>query len=99
VNLKSVTILHVKRIWAIGRLYATAIEQKPDRVGSLALSLTEGIHQFLEGSCTLDLKEYLIVVVRNFDVEMLSLSTFGLIGGGASVVVVAGHVVGNELNV
>jgi hypothetical protein len=35
------------RFRTVGWLYTAAIEEKPDRSGSLALSLAEGIHQLL----------------------------------------------------
>ena len=77
----------------VGRLYATAIEKEPDRCRSLSLSLTEGIHQLLEGSGTLDLEEDLVVVIGDLDVEMLILASLRLLGGTwASVVVRARHV-------
>lgn len=92
-NLKSVTILHIKRIWAISSLYTTAIEEESDRVGSLALSLAEGVHQLLQGGSTFDLEEDLIVVIGNFDVEMFGLaSAFWFLGGpGATIFVGARH--------
>jgi hypothetical protein len=71
VDLKSISILHVKRIRAIRGLDATAIEQETDGSGSLALSLAEGIHQFLESSGPLDLEEDFIVIVRDLDIQML----------------------------
>jgi len=88
-NLKCISISHVKRFRTVGGLYTATIEEEPDRSGSLALSLAEGIHQLLEGGGALDLEEDFIVVVGNFDVEMLTLTTaLGLLGGSwASVVV------------
>ena len=56
------------RFWTVCSLYTTAIEEEADGVGSLALSLTEGIHELLQGSGSLDLKEDLIIVVGNLDV-------------------------------
>jgi len=75
-------------------LYATTIEEEPDRSGSLALSLAEGIHQLLEGGGTLDFEEDLVVVVGDLDVEMLTLAAgLSLLRGTwASVVVGSGHV-------
>jgi len=46
-NLERISICHVKRFRTVGWLYTAAIEEKPDRSGSLALSLAEGIHQLL----------------------------------------------------
>ncbi len=83
------TKLSAYRFGAISRLYTAAIEEKPDRSGSLALSLAEGIHQFLEGGGTLDLEEDFVVVIGNLDVEMLTLATsLGLLGGTRASVVV-----------
>ena len=82
------------RFRTVGWLYTAAIEEEPDRSGSLALSLAEGIHQLLECGGTLDLEEDLVVIVRDLDVEMLILATsLSLLGGSwASVVVGSGHV-------
>jgi len=89
VDLKSISILHVKRIWAICGLDATAIEQETDGSGSLALSLAEGIHQFLESRCPLDLEEDFIVVIRDFDIQMLIDSlTFWLLRAAWAAVLV-----------
>ena len=58
-------------IRGIGRLYASTIEQETNGARLLPLTITEGVHKFLEGSGTLDLEEDLVVVVRHLDVEML----------------------------
>ena len=74
---------------AIRRLHSAAVEQETDRVRSLALPLAERVHQFLEGCCPLDLEEHLVIVIRDFDIEMLAdgLSFWLLRGSGASVIV------------
>ena len=58
-------------IRGIGRLYASTIEQETNSVRLLPLTITEGVHKFLEGSGTLDLEEDLVVVVCHLDVKML----------------------------
>lgn len=58
-------------IWTIGPLNTTAIKEEADGAGCFALSLAEGVHQFLQGSGALDLEEDLVVVVRDLDIEML----------------------------
>jgi hypothetical protein len=82
-------------------LYTATIEEESDGVGSLALSLAEGVHQLLQGGGALDLEKDLIVVVGNLNVEMFGLtSAFWLLGGtGAAVLVGARHRFEGELNV
>jgi len=62
------------------------------------LSLAKGVHQFLQSGGALDLEEDLIVVIGDFNVEMLTLATgLSLLGGArASVVVGSRHVVQKE---
>jgi len=76
-------------------LYAATVEEEPDRGGSLALSLAKGVHQFLQCCGALDLKEDLIVVVGDLNVEMFTWATrLSLLGGTrASVVVRSRHLV------
>lgn len=62
------------RIGTVGRLDAAAIEQEANLVRSLALPLTESIHQLLQRGSALDLEEDLVVVIRHLNVEMLALS-------------------------
>ena len=97
-NEKSV---YAHRIGAISSIYTTTIEEESDRVWSLALSLAEGVHQLLQGGCALDLEEDLIIVVGNFDVEMLSLSSAFrfLRRTRASVLIGSRHFVEGELGV
>lgn len=64
----------------------TTIEEESDGCGGLSLSLAEGIHQFLQGGGTLDLKEDLVVVVGDLDVEMLDGTLWLLLGTWGSVV-------------
>jgi hypothetical protein len=76
-------------------LHTTTIEEEADGVGSLALSLTEGIHELLQGSGSLDLEEDLIVIVGDLDVEMFADGgTFWLLGRArASVLIGSRHLV------
>ena len=56
----------------VGALNTTAVEEEANGARSLALSLAESIHQFLESSGPLDLEEDLVVVVGDFDIEMIA---------------------------
>jgi hypothetical protein len=58
-------------IRAVRRLDSASVKEESNRVRRLALSVTEGIHQFLELCRPLDLEEYFVVVVGDFDVEVL----------------------------
>ena len=75
-------------------LNSRSIKEEAYAGGGLALALTEGIHQLLQLGGALDLEEDLVVVVRNFDVEVLSLpSSLILVWSwrSASVLVGSGH--------
>jgi len=88
-NLKRISICHVEGFWAVCRLNTAAVEEETNGSGSFALSLAEGIHQFLQSSSPLDLEEDLVVVVGNLNVEMLTLaSSLRLLGGTWAAVVV-----------
>ena len=80
------------RIRTIGRIDSRTIKQEAHRLKSLALTLTEGVHKLGEGGGTFDLEEDLIVVVCDFDVEVLG---FGLIlriaSSGARRLITVGH--------
>ena len=58
-------------IWRVCWLNAHSLEQESNRRCSLALTLTEGIHELLQIGSSLDLEENLVVVIRDFDVEVL----------------------------
>ena len=64
-------LTHLLRI--IRRIHSRPIEQEAATGESLALPLTESIHQLLQLRGTLDLEEDLIVVVGHLDVEVLGL--------------------------
>lgn len=72
---------------------ALALEQKPHRGGSLALPLAKGGHEFLEFGAALDLEKDLVVVIRDFDVEVLGRTLRRLEArlAGAAVVGVVSH--------
>jgi len=60
------------RVGRIRGLDALALEEESHRVQRLALAIAEGGHEFLQLRAALDLEEDLVVVVGDFDVEMLS---------------------------
>jgi len=88
-NFKSVAVLHIQLVRAICRLNTTTIEEEADRVWCLALSFAEGIHQLLQLGRTLDLKEDFIVVIGDFDIQVLRNGGLWLLASGASFIV--GH--------
>lgn len=73
VNLQSIAILHLQRIRTVRSLNTSTIEQEADGRKVLALTVAERIHQLRKGSCPLDLEEDLIVVVCDFDIQVLRL--------------------------
>lgn len=83
------------RVRGIRGLDSRAVEQEAHRVERLALALAKGRHELLELGAALDLEEDLIVVVRDFDVEVLGVGGRVLAIGGGLVVVVFGHGCGN----
>ena len=58
-------------IWRICWLNTHSLEQESNRGCSLALTLTERIHELLQVGSSLDLEEHLIVAICHFDVQML----------------------------
>lgn len=63
-------------IWGVRGLHTRSVEEESNGCGRLALPFTEGIHQLLQLGCALDLEKHLVVVVGDFDVEMLRLGWF-----------------------
>ena len=61
------------RIRTIGRIDTSPVEQKTDSRELLALTIAEGVHELGEGGGSFDLEEDLVVVVSDFDVEVLRL--------------------------
>lgn len=94
VDLQSVSVCHLERIWGISGLDALALEEKPDRSQTLALSLAEGGHELLELRAALDLEEDLVVVVGNLDVKVLGGGGLRGVASRASVFCVVGHYAG-----
>ena len=80
-------------VWTIRRLNTTSVEEKSDRIGRLSLSLAEGIHKLLQLSGPLDLEEHLVVVVGDLDIEMLAGTSFWLLLGTRTAIIIrAGHI-------
>lgn len=76
-------------VGAISRLYSAAVEEEADGCWSFALSLAEGIHQLLECGGPLDLEKDLVVVIRDLDIQVLTLSSaFGLLSGTRTSILV-----------
>lgn len=73
------------RVWVIRGLHALTVIQETDAGDALALAVAEGVHELLELSRALDLEEDFVVVIGDFDVEVLSLSILGLLLGRAVV--------------
>ena len=63
-------------IRGIGSLDPSSVEQEPNTIGRLALTITKGVHQLLELGGPLDLEKHLVVTVGDLDVEVL-----GTLGG------------------
>lgn len=73
-NLEGIAIRHLETVGSVGRLNTLALEQESDRGHALALALAESVHELLELGRSLDLEEDLVIVIRNFDVEVLGAS-------------------------
>lgn len=82
------------RIGAILWIHTRAIEQKADRRESLALTLAEGVHELGEGSGAFNFEEHLVVVVCDFNVEMLGFRLLVLWWGatGRRLLAMVGHI-------
>lgn len=89
------------RVRSVGGLYTLALEEETDRCHVLALSLAEGVHKLLELSTTLDLEEHLVVVVCNFNVQMLCTAGIGVraLASRAAVIVLVRHRDGRKCGV
>ena len=59
------------RVRAIARVDTNAIKQEANCIGHLALTVAERIHELLELGSPLDLEEHLVVVIGDFDVQVL----------------------------
>lgn len=69
------------RIWIICRLHTLSVEEEAHTLRGLALPIAKRIHQLLQLGSAFDLEEHLVVIIRNFDIEMLRLlsSILGLV--------------------
>jgi len=76
-------------IWAIGRLDTGTIKEESNRLSRFPLALTEGIHELLELGGALDLEEDLVVIVCDFNVEVLAdLGLFRLVGCARAAILI-----------
>ena len=82
-------------IWRIRWLDSATIKEEANGGGVLPLAFAEGVHELLELGGALNLEEDLVVVVGNFDVEVLGLLwALVLVGdwwAAAAVVLCARH--------
>jgi hypothetical protein len=62
------------RVWVVLRGYALAVEEEAHARDVLALTIAEGVHEFSESRCALDLEKNLVVVIGDLDVEMFALA-------------------------
>ena len=65
--------IHTHRIGTISRVDSSPIKQESNILHGLALSFTEGVHEFTELGRALDLEEDFVVVVGDLDVQVLGL--------------------------
>ena len=74
-------------IGVVGRVDASALEEKAYARWALPGAITKGVHQFLKRGRSLDLEKDLVVVVGDFNVEVLARSRrFRLLRGRATAV-------------
>ena len=62
------------RVGCVIGLNTLPLEQEPDRVHSFALALAKSRHEFVEFGTALNFEEDLIIVIGNFDVQMLAIN-------------------------
>jgi hypothetical protein len=75
------------RVWVVLSGYTLTVKQEADARDVLSLSVAESVHELTESGCALDFEEDFVVVVRDFDVEVLALAILGLLlNVGATVV-------------
>lgn len=60
------------------RSNSSTVEEKADGRQLLALAIAEGIHEFLQLGSALDFEEHLVVVIGNFDVQVLDGGSWSL---------------------
>ena len=75
-----VKCIHAHRVGTISRVDSSPIEQEPNILHGLALSFTEGVHEFAELGCALDFEEDLVVVIGDLDVQVFGLRLLFWIG-------------------
>lgn len=76
-------------VWAITWVDSCTVEEKSNRGGCLSLTLAKGVHELRESGGTLDLEEDLVIVVCDFDVQMLALGlVFGIAAGTRRLITV-----------
>lgn len=67
------------RFGVVRWLHPLAVEEESDTLHVLSLAVAERVHELAELGCALDLEEDLVVVVGNFDVQVLLLAIFWLL--------------------
>lgn len=82
------------RVGVVSGIHSLAVKEESHAAGCLALALAESVHELLQLRRTLDLEEDLVVVVRDFDVEML---TGRLLLGLVDRATAVGHCIGGCL--
>jgi len=78
-------------IWRICGLDTRSIKEESDGGGRLSLPFAEGVHQLLQLRCSLDLKKNFIIIVGDFDVEVLGLLRFLRLVRGWGAILVRRH--------
>lgn len=77
-------------IRGVGGLHSLTLKEEANRLDALALTLTKCRHELLQFGRALDLEEDFVVVIRDFDVQVLR--GRGIAGATwASTLVLAGH--------
>lgn len=73
--------INTYRVRTISRVDPSPIEQESNILHGLALSFTEGVHEFAELGCALDLEEDFVVVISDLDVQVFGLGLLFWVGG------------------
>jgi len=71
-NLESVTVRHIEPIGSVIVVDLHAVKQKSDGVPVFALTVAECAHELVELGTLLDLEEDLVIIVCDFDIEVLA---------------------------
>ncbi len=72
------------RIGTVCGVYSDTVEEESHSGWRLALTVAEGVHQFLQCRRALDLEENFVVVVGHFDIQVFRLSWGVTLVPGAS---------------